>query len=104
MSAHYLATTDAGQQRADEVAEWLRRWTANPLGSARVGSNPILVARLRFYGVMVSTLDFESSDPSSNLGRTSRVLASLTRVTLHVCSAFEFILVVLAKLPDPDVN
>ena len=27
----------------DEVVEWLRRWTANPLGSARVGSNPILV-------------------------------------------------------------
>ena len=24
----------------------------------------------RFYGVMVSMLDFESSDPSSNLGRT----------------------------------
>ena len=53
----------------DEVAEWLRRWTANPLGSARVGSNPILVGSW-FYGVMVSTLDFESSDPSSNLGRT----------------------------------
>ena len=53
----------------DEVAEWLRRWTANPLGSARVGSNPILVD-VRFYGVMVSTLDFESSDPSSNPGRT----------------------------------
>ena len=52
----------------DEVAEWLRRWTANPLGSARVGSNPILV--VGFYGVMVSTLDSESSDPSSNLGRT----------------------------------
>ena len=27
----------------DEVAEWLRRWTANPMCSARVGSNPILV-------------------------------------------------------------
>ena len=27
----------------DEVAEWLRRWTANPMGSARVGSNPIFV-------------------------------------------------------------
>ena len=54
---------------SDEVAEWLRRWTANPLGSARVGSNPILVVP-RFYGVMVSTLDFESSDPSSNLGGT----------------------------------
>jgi hypothetical protein len=30
----------------DEVAEWLRRWTANPMCSARVGSNPILVAFL----------------------------------------------------------
>ena len=27
----------------DEVAEWLRRWTANPLCSIHVGSNPILV-------------------------------------------------------------
>ena len=25
------------------MAEWLRRWTANPLGSPRVGSIPILV-------------------------------------------------------------
>ena len=25
------------------MAEWLRRWTANPMCSARVGSNPILV-------------------------------------------------------------
>ena len=29
--------------QVDWVAEWLRRWTANPMGSARVGSNPILV-------------------------------------------------------------
>src|SRR4029434_4817480 len=28
------------------------------------------VTSCRFYGVMVSTLDSESSDPSSNLGRT----------------------------------
>ncbi len=27
----------------DEVAEWLRRWTANPLGFAREGSNPFFV-------------------------------------------------------------
>ena len=27
----------------DKVAEWLRRWTANPMCSARAGSNPILV-------------------------------------------------------------
>ena len=32
----------------DEVAEWLRRWTANPMGSARVGSNPILVGHFIF--------------------------------------------------------
>ena len=30
-------------QYTDKVAEWLRCWTANPMGSARVGSNPILV-------------------------------------------------------------
>ena len=33
----------------DEVAEWLRRWTANPMGSARVGSNPILVGIILHY-------------------------------------------------------
>ena len=66
-----FASTRRVYERVDEVAEWLRRWTANPLGSARVGSNPIFVAPPHwFYGVMVSTLDFESSDPSSNLGRT----------------------------------
>ena len=27
-------------QQAVVVAEWLRRWTRNPLGSARAGSNP----------------------------------------------------------------
>ena len=31
------------------VAEWLRRWTANPMGSARVGSNPILVEDILLY-------------------------------------------------------
>ena len=35
-------------QIEDEVAEWLRRQTANLLGSARVGSNPILVEEI-FY-------------------------------------------------------
>ena len=28
------------ESASDTVAEWLRRWTRNPLGSARVGSNP----------------------------------------------------------------
>ena len=35
----------------DKMAEWLRRWTVNPLGSASVGSNPIFVAFL--FGSMV---------------------------------------------------
>ena len=30
----------------DKVAEWLRRWTANPIRSPCVGSNPILVELL----------------------------------------------------------
>ena len=34
----------------DEVAEWLRRWTANPLCSAHVGSNPILIKCSFFLG------------------------------------------------------
>ena len=33
----------------DEVAEWLRRWTANPIGSPSEGSNPFLVAPFLFY-------------------------------------------------------
>ena len=28
----------------DSLSEWLRRWTRNPLGSARRGSNPLAVA------------------------------------------------------------
>ena len=28
----------------DSVSKWLRRWTRNPLGSARRGSNPLAVA------------------------------------------------------------
>ncbi len=28
------------QVSAAAMAEWLRRWTRNPMGSSRVGSNP----------------------------------------------------------------
>ena len=31
------------EKYGDKVAEWLRRWTANPFPSGSVGSNPILV-------------------------------------------------------------
>ena len=30
----------------DKMAEWVRRWTVNPLGSAQVGSNSIFVVFL----------------------------------------------------------
>ena len=40
----------------DEVAEWLRRWTANPMGSARVGSNPILVVKLLLIILLLNSV------------------------------------------------
>ena len=33
----------------DTLSEWLTRWTRNPLGSARKGSNPLGVALLARY-------------------------------------------------------
>ena len=37
----------------DKVAEWLRRWTANPLCSARMGSNPILVVAIFSFSFII---------------------------------------------------
>ena len=37
----------------DAVAEWLRRWTANPLGSARVGWNPSFVVVFIFHWLYI---------------------------------------------------
>ncbi len=31
------------------MAEWLRRWTRNPMGSSRVGSNPTRSASFFFF-------------------------------------------------------
>ena len=43
----------------DTVAEWLRRWTRNPLGSARRGSNPLgVVVHSRFLCVVQSFVCF----------------------------------------------
>ncbi|KAJ8873419.1 hypothetical protein PR048_024236 [Dryococelus australis] len=49
-SLKYSFSHESIKRMLDEVAEWLRRWTANPMGSARVGSNPILVGmRMGFF-------------------------------------------------------
>ena len=55
----YVDTTS----KLDEVAEWLRRWTANPLGSARVGSNPILVVSILLHSVAEETFFKENTTP-----------------------------------------
>ena len=44
----------------------------------------------RFYGVMVSTLDFESSDPSSNLGRSLHFFQFSLSLTINL-RKFKFI-------------
>ena len=50
------------------MAEWLRRWTANPLGSPRVGSNPILVGNFFFrYATFWSVNDVAQSRMSEFL-------------------------------------
>ena len=30
-----------GREARAAMAEWLRRWTRNPMGSSRTGSNPV---------------------------------------------------------------
>ena len=53
--------------------------------------NVASVKRERFYGVVVSTLDFESSDPSSNPGRTlTNILIIIT--TLINCESLKVFL------------
>lgn len=59
MVMSYVDTTS----KLDEVAEWLRRWTANPLGSARVGSNPILVVSILLHSVAEETFFKENTTP-----------------------------------------
>ena len=53
----------------DKMADWLKRWTVNPLGSAHVGSNPIFTHFNWFYVENDSNLQFEFRNPSSNLGK-----------------------------------
>ena len=43
----------------------------------------LLTTHLGFHGVMVSTLDFESSDPSSNLGGTFLIEGSCRHVNVR---------------------
>ena len=56
------------------IAKWITRWTQNPTGlNALAGSNPAdncFLTTNWSHSVGVSTSDFESGNPSSNLGGT----------------------------------
>ena len=45
------------------------------------------------YGVMVSTLDFESSDPGSNPGRTSFLSARRVSLRYVACARHDWLIV-----------
>ena len=59
----------------DIMAEWLRRWTANPLGSARAGSNPVIVEIFKFrWCSWLSRLLYTQKVAGSNPARNSIIL------------------------------
>ena len=45
------------------MAEWLRRWTRNPMGSPRAGSNPAYCAFLFFFFLVQISPDVAPSRP-----------------------------------------
>ena len=51
----------------DKMAEWLFRWTVNPLGFASAGSNPSYHFFIWFWGEMDSNFQLDFNNPSSNL-------------------------------------
>ena len=56
--------------RSGRIAQMVEHGSNKPRVGGSSPSVTTLLSAKRSYGVMVSTLDFESSDPSSNLGRT----------------------------------
>ena len=64
------------------VAEWLRRWTRNPLGSPRAGSNPADYARS-------FTAPFHIVNDQGDEGKTSKKLNNIFYPTnLNNCYVF----------------
>ena len=74
------------------MAEWLRRWTANPLGSARVGSNPILVEVFcaLLFGVTGSFVKFETYVVVFGHVRGGREGSNLSRSLIRPKYRFSF--------------
>ena len=59
-----------------QLAEWSNAPDLRSGSFGSVGSNP--TAGIWTYGLMVMTLDFESSNLSSNLGRSYQIVESTT--------------------------
>ena len=57
----------------DKMAEWLRRWTVNPWGSPRVGSNPIFVVFL--LGSMVKWIAIFSLNSAIRVQISKKVVS-----------------------------
>ena len=82
------------------MAEWLRRRTANPLGSARVGSNPILVEFFFFFRSNITWCKLTDNDKNKHkipfdifsfkvsLGKV-QVIKILKNISVHILAANE---------------
>ena len=55
----YSCDDGSGVTVQGSLSEWLRRWTRNPLGSARAGSNPAAV--VLYVGAIVLVLTREAA-------------------------------------------
>ena len=56
IAARTVPGSNPGAPYFDTLAEWLRRWTANPLGYARAGSNPAGVVLFIYFDIFVQFL------------------------------------------------
>ena len=74
------------------VAEWLRRWTRNPLGSPRAGSNPA------DYGLSILKQFFNFSVIHCNLLRRNREGGILKKCNFHLCYVDYAIKILLLQL------
>ena len=68
----------------DKMAEWLIRWTVNPLGFASAGSNPSCRFFIWFWGEMDSNFQLEFSNQSSNLGKKIVIFKTSTTTFFEI--------------------
>ena len=77
-NSHYYAGQVVGSQRGNEKGQRTRDSKFEKKAVSRTGvcchEAKLGVHHVRSHGVMVSTQDFESCDPSSNLGGTLECL------------------------------